>query len=43
MDDDKYCGLVLADISKAFDRVRHQARFATLSSVGIHGMALKWL
>ena len=42
VDDDKYCGLVLADMSKAFDRVRHRALVATLSSVGIHGMALKW-
>ena len=42
VDDDKYCGLVLADMSKAFDQVRHQALVATLSSVGIRGMAIKW-
>ena len=42
VDDDKYCGLVLADMSTAFGRVRHQALGATLSSIGIRGMALKW-
>ena len=34
----KYCGLVLSDMSKAFDCVRHRA----LSSIAIRGMALKW-
>ena len=42
VDDDKYCGLVLADMSTAFGRVRHQALGATLSSIEIRGMALKW-
>ena len=42
LDRNEYCGLVLADMSKAFDRVQHQILVDELSAVGIRGKALCW-
>ena len=38
----KVTGLVFVDLSKAFDRVEHQALIDLLSTMGISGAALKW-
>ena len=36
-------GIALIDMSKAFDRVRHQLLIQNLSSIGIHDIAIKWI
>ena len=41
-DQGKVTGLVSVDLSKAFDRVEHQALIDLLSTIGISGAALKW-
>ena len=41
-DQGKVTGLVFVDLSKAFDRVEHQALIDLLSTIGISGAALKW-
>ena len=38
----KATGLVFVDLSKAFDRVKHQALIDLLSSIGICDTVLKW-
>ena len=38
----KATGLVFVDLSKAFDRVKHQALIDLLSGIGICGTVLKW-
>ena len=42
MDDDAYCGIVFADMSKAFDRVQHAKLIEELSHLGIGGKVLEW-
>ena len=39
----KYTGVVMVDMSKAFDRVKHSRLIADLFSLGISGLALQWL
>ena len=39
----KGTGLVFVDLSKAFDRVKHQALINLLSGIGICDTALKWI
>ena len=41
-DQSLYTGLVFVDMSKAFDRVQHQALINDLSEVGVRGLAFKW-
>ena len=41
-DCEKATGLVFVDLSKAFDRVKHQALIDLLSGIGICDTALKW-
>lgn len=36
-------GIVLIDMSKAFDRVRHNVLVEVLFSMGVHGTVLKWI
>ena len=38
----KFTGIVFVDMSKAFDRVRHERMIAVLLSFGISGMVLRW-
>ena len=38
----KYTGVVMVDVSNAFDRVKHPRLIADLFSVGISGLALQW-
>ena len=38
----KYTGVVMIDMSKAFDRVKHSRLIAVLFSLGISGVALLW-
>ena len=38
----KYTGVVMVDMSKAFDRVKHSSLIADLFCLGISGLALQW-
>ena len=38
-----FTGVVLLDMSKAFDKVRHQQLVEDLFCVGVTGTALQWL
>jgi len=42
LDDDEFCGIVFADLSKAFDRVKHTELLQELHSLGIRDAALTW-
>ena len=42
LDSGMKCGVVFADLSKAFDRVRHVELLQGLANVGIRGTALTW-
>ena len=42
VDKGEYCGVVLVDMSKAFDRVRHELLLNELQAIGISGVALQW-
>jgi len=42
LEQDDYCGVVMCDMSKAFDRVRHQDLIVKLSSLGVADRALAW-
>ena len=37
-----HTGVVLVDLSKAFDKVHHETLIADLFSMGVHGTALNW-
>ena len=36
-------GIVLVDMLKAFDRVRHDLLISDLAAIGVHELALSWL
>ena len=38
----KTTGVVMVDLTKAFDRVKHEALVEELFSLGLHGTALEW-
>ena len=38
----KYTGVVMVDMSKAFNQVKHSRPIADLFSLGISGLALQW-
>ncbi len=40
--DSKSSGLILPDLSAAFDTVNHQILLSTLSSLGITGIPIRW-
>ena len=42
LDNNEYCGIVFADMSKAFDRVKHQELIDELKMLGIADTALAW-
>jgi len=42
LDHDEHCGIVFADMTKAFDRVLHQELLNELFSLGLRGTVLKW-
>lgn len=39
----RYTGIIMVDMSKAFDRVQHQRMITILFSLGISGTVLSWL
>ena len=41
-DSKKHTGVVLVDMSKAFDKVNHSALLHELFEIGVHSTALKW-
>ena len=43
LDKNLMCGLVLADMSKAFDRVRHSELIKELATLGLTDLALQWV
>ena len=42
LDNNEYCSIVFADMSKAFDRVKHQELIDELKMLGIADTALAW-
>jgi len=42
LDRGEHCGVVLLDMSKAFDRVKHDLLLAELRAIGIQGVPLAW-
>ena len=42
LDENQVCGVVFADLSKAFDNVRHTQVIQELADLGFEGTALKW-
>ena len=42
LDESGVCGVVFADMSKAFDRVQHSTLIQDLHEVGVSGILLKW-
>jgi len=42
LDQDYFCGVVLADMSKAFDRVQHSELVNSLQTCGLRGTVLQW-
>jgi len=42
LDRNEYCGVVFADMSKAFDRVRHATLLEEMHKLGIRDTALQW-
>ena len=42
LDEGSVCGVVLADMSKAFDRVHHGLLIQDLHELGISGISLRW-
>ena len=42
LDSNEYCGVIFADMSKAFDRVAHSALIQSLHDTGIRDVALNW-
>lgn len=43
LDQNLYCGVVLADLSKAFDRVQHSELISQLHSLGLREATLNWM
>ena len=39
---DLFCGVLVCDMCKAFDRVQHVKLLAELAAVGIGGLVLAW-
>ena len=42
LDEGSFCGVVFADMSKAFDRVQHSTVIQDLHELGVSGIPLKW-
>ena len=42
LDEGSVCGVVFADMSKAFDRVQHSTLIQDLHELGVSGIPLKW-